>query len=173
MTTTTFNSLHITPYNENNLKLCLRYAEKFGAGPQNLLLWGNHGTGKTAAAEAIATHLIARQTSVVMTIFANLLETAHDAVFADEVNTADLLIIDDLKPAESTAGGLEVIYAILEYRTVNALPMILITALTPYQLRDVCADLFSRVLPGCYQMQFTGHDWRIPVRSSQNAADAV
>lgn len=173
MTLMTFNSLHVTPYNENNLKLCRRYAEKFGAGSQNLLLWGNHGTGKTAAAEAIAARLIACQTSVVMMTFADLLEAAHDAVFADEVSTADLLIIDDLKPAESTTADLEAVYAILEYRTVNALPTIFTTALTPYQLQDVCADLFSRILSGCYQMQFTGHDWRASVRSPQNAIDAV
>lgn len=114
------------------------------------MLWGNHGTGKTAAVEAIAAHLIARQTSVVMMTFADLLEAAHDAVFTDEVSTADLLIIDDLKPAESTAGDLEAVYAILEHRTANALPTLFTTALTPYQLRDVCTDLFSRVLPGYF-----------------------
>ena len=108
-----------------------------------------------------------------MTTFADLLEATHDAVFTDEVSTADLLIIDDLKSAESTAGDLEAVYAILEYRTANALPTIFTTALTLYQLRDVCADLFSRVLPGYYQMQFTGRDWRIPVGTPQNAADAV
>lgn len=169
----TFKSLHITPYNENNLKLCRRYAEKFGAGSQNLLLWGNHGTGKTAAAEAIAAHLIARQNSVVMMGFMDLFEAAHDTIFADEVSTADLLIIDDLKPAESSAGDLEAVSAILEYRTANALPTIFTTALTPYQLQNVCADLFSRILSECYQIQFTGCDWRTPIRSPQNAVDAI
>jgi len=159
MTQMTFNSLHVTPYNENNLKLCRRYAEKFGARSQNLLLWGNHGTGKTAAAKAIAAHLIARQTPVVMITFANLLEAVHDAVFADEVSTADLLIIDDLKPAESSTTDLEAVYAILEYRKVNALPTIFTTALAPYQLQNTIPTLYSRVLLGCYQMQFTGYNW--------------
>lgn len=169
----TFSSLHITPYNENNFKLCRRYAEKFGAGSQNLLLWGNHGTGKTAAAKAIAAHLIARQTSVVMMSFSDLLEAAHDTSITDEVSTADLLIIDDLKPSELTTADLEAVCAIFERRTENAFPMIFTTALTPYQLRNVCADLFNRILSGCYQMQFTGCDWRTPVRSPQNAVDAV
>lgn len=169
----TFRSLHITPYNENNIKLCQRYAEKFSTRSQNLLLWGNHGTGKTAAAEAIAAHLIARQTSVVMMTFADLLEAAHDAVFADEVSTADLLIIDDLKPAESTTDDLEAVCTILKCRMANALPMIFTAALTPYQLQNIYTDLFSRILSECYQMQFTGYDRRTPVRSSQDAADAI
>lgn len=56
----TFEHFKPTKYNERNLKLCLRYAEKFDLmleKNQGLLFWGDVGTGKSYAAACIANHL--------------------------------------------------------------------------------------------------------------------
>ena len=59
----TFDLLQQNKYNERNLKLCRRYAERFdemSASNQGLLLWGDVGLGKSWAAAAIANYLLAK-----------------------------------------------------------------------------------------------------------------
>ena len=64
----TFEHFKPTKYNERNLKLCLRYAEKFDLmleKNQGLLFWGDVGTRKSYAAACIANHLLDRKVPVI------------------------------------------------------------------------------------------------------------
>lgn len=54
----TFEHFKPTKYNERNLKLCLRYAEKFDLmleKNQGLLFWGDVGTGRATRRPALQT----------------------------------------------------------------------------------------------------------------------
>lgn len=73
----TFDKMQIDPYNERILKLCRRYAKRFGtmlADNRSLLFWGNVGAGKSCAAFAIANHLLKDGFTVQICTISELLE---------------------------------------------------------------------------------------------------
>ncbi len=100
----TFEHFKPTKYNERNLKLCRRYAEKFDLmleKNQGLLFWGDVGTGKSYAAACIANHLLDRKVPVIMTSFVKLLEVIQasreeEPAILSRLGYARLVIFDDL-----------------------------------------------------------------------------
>ncbi len=99
----TFEHFKPTKYNERNLKLCRRYAEKFDLmleKNQGLLFWGDVGTGKSYAAACIANYLLDRKAPVIMTSFVKLLEViqASRGGTGDPIQTriCQTVIFDDL-----------------------------------------------------------------------------
>lgn len=168
----TFDRFEINRYNERNLKLCRRYADKFDLmieKNQGLLLWGGVGTGKTFAAACIANELLKRQVPVMMTSFVKLLEMIqsgkeHDAVILSKLNRAKLVIFDDLGAERGTEYALEKVYSIVDERYRKKLPSIYTTNLSVPEMEQESdvryGRIYDRIFETCYPMQFTGQSWR-------------
>lgn len=167
-----FESLKRTQFNEKNLKICVRYAEKFTemlAKNQGLLLWGNVGTGKSYAAAAIANYLLSRVVPVVMVSFVEIIKDIESKKMTQDqiislVNSAQLVIFDDLGAERSSDFALEKVYSIIDSRYRKKLPMIVTTNLTMDQMKDEVdiryCRIYDRIFETCYPMQFSGPSWR-------------
>ena len=168
----TFEHFKPTKYNERNLKLCLRYAEKFDLmleKNQGLLFWGDVGTGKSYAAACIANHLLDRKVPVIMTSFVKLLEVIQasreeEPAILSRLGYARLVIFDDLGAERGTDYAMEKVYNIIDSRYRKGLPMILTTNLSLDEMKrevDVrYSRIYDRIFENCYPMQFTGPSWR-------------
>lgn len=135
---------------------------------QGLLLWGPVGTGKSYAAATIANELLERRTSVVMTSFIKILKEVGtfdaDNGKIEKINSAKLLIIDDLGAERGTDYTLERVYDIIDSRYRSNKPVILTTNLTMEQMKD-CEDIrynriYDRIFEMCYPVKVTGLSWR-------------
>ncbi len=167
-----FENFQITQYNERNLKLCRRYAERFDemvAKKQSLLFWGNVGTGKSFAAACIANYLLDRGVPVMMTSFVKLLSLIQngdekEADIISRLNSAKLVIFDDLGAERNTDYALEKIYNIIDSRYQRELPIIFTTNLTITEMKNETDNrykrIYDRVFENIYPMQFTGQSWR-------------
>lgn len=167
-----FENFQTTQYNERNLKLCRRYAERFDemvAKKQSLLFWGNVGTGKSFAAACIANYLLDRGVPVMMTSFVKLLSLIQngdekEADIISRLNSAKLVIFDDLGAERNTDYALEKIYNIIDSRYQRELPIIFTTNLTITEMKNETDNrykrIYDRVFENIYPMQFTGPSWR-------------
>ena len=167
-----FEKLERTKFNEKNIRICQRYVEKFPEmleKNQGLLLWGDVGTGKTYAAAAIANALLDQVVPVVMVSFVEILKRIEsNAMTQDEVvsliNTAKLVVFDDLGAERDSNYAQEKVYGIIDARYRRQLPMIVTTNLTMEQMKqeeDIrYRRIYDRIFETCYPMQFTGKSWR-------------
>lgn len=168
----TFDSLQQNKYNARNIKLCRRYAERFDemlAKNQGLLLWGDVGLGKSWAAAAIANYLLAKTIPVVMFSLVQAIKNIEskkmsEAEIISMMNSAQLVIIDDLGAERDSSFAQEKVYSIIDSRYRKKLPMIVTTNITLEQMKAECDPKFSRIydriFENCYPMQFTGDSWR-------------
>lgn len=168
----TFEVLQQTQYNEKNLRRCQRYVEKFDdmvASNQGIILWGDVGTGKSWAAAAIANALLARTVPVIMISFVKILENIESKKMSESeivslMNSARLVIFDDLGAERNTDFALEKIYNIVDSRYRKKLPMIITTNLTFEEMKTETDTrykrIYDRIFEVCYPMQFTGPSWR-------------
>lgn len=165
----TFDAFKRTTYNDRNLKLCKRFAERFDLmmeKNQGLLFWGDVGTGKSFAAACIANYLLEKKVPVIMTSFVKLLELASNKSSAglSRLSSAKLVVFDDLGAERGTDYALEKVYNIIDTRYRNRLPMILTTNLTIDDMKSETdirySRIYDRILEVCYPMQFTGPSWR-------------
>ena len=167
-----FDSFQVTKYNARNLKLCRRYAEAFDemvSNNQGLIFWGSVGTGKSFAAACIANHLLNRGVPVMMTSLVKLLELIQggeekESDIIARMNSAKLVIFDDLGAERNTDYALEKIYNIIDSRYRRKLPMLLTTNLTIDEMKDEedrrYSRIYDRIFETCYSMQFAGPSWR-------------
>lgn len=173
----TFDNFSATKSNERNLKLCKRYATAFDAmleKNQGLILWGNVGTGKSFAAACIANYLLDRGVPVIMTSLVKLLELIQggeekETDILARLNSAKLVIFDDLGAERNTDYALEKIYNIVDSRYRRQKPMILTTNLTVAEMQEETdirySRIYDRVFEVCYPMQFIGQSWRMKTAS--------
>lgn len=167
-----FESLERTKFNEKNLRVCVRYAEKFPEmveRNQGLLLWGNVGTGKSYAAAAIANYLLSKVVPVVMVSFVEIIKNIESKKMTQDqiislVNSAQLVIFDDLGAERGSDFALEKVYSIIDSRYRKKLPMIVTTNLTMDQMKEEVdiryCRIYDRIFETCYPMQFSGPSWR-------------
>ena len=167
-----FDSFQVTKYNARNLKLCRRYAEAFDemvSKNQGLIFWGSVGTGKSFAAACIANHLLNRGIPVMMTSLVELLKLIQDGEARESdiiarMNSAKLVIFDDLGAERNTDYALEKIYNIIDSRYRRKLPMLLTTNLTIDEMKEEedrrYSRIYDRIFETCYSKQFTGPSWR-------------
>lgn len=168
----TFSSFTTTKHNERNLKLCKRYATAFDVmveKNQGLILWGNVGTGKSFAAACIANFLLDRGVPVVMTSLVKLLELIQggeekESDIIARMNSAKLVIFDDLGAERNTDYALEKVYNIVDSRYRKQKPMIFTTNLTITDMKNETdirySRIYDRVFEVCYPVQFIGPSWR-------------
>ncbi len=168
----TFDNFIINPFNERNLKLCRRYAERFDemkSKNQGLLMWGNVGTGKSYAAACIANHLLNEKIPCIMTSIVRMLQLiqnngSEEAVLISRLSHIPLVIFDDFGTERNTDYALEKIYNIIDSRYRSGLPMIVTTNLTFSEMQNEpdirYSRLYDRIFECCYPMQFTGDSFR-------------
>jgi len=171
--TATFETFQQTDENEKYYKTALNYSKKFKSmyeNNQGLLFYGNVGTGKSHTAACIANYLLENNRSVVMTSFVRILQElkgfdkGREDMFFDKLNTASLLIIDDLGAERSTDYALEKVYGIIDNRYRAKKPLILTSNLTLKQMQEMndirYERIYDRIFEMCYPVKFAGASWR-------------
>ncbi len=175
----TFSAFRVDKDNARNLKLCKRFVDAFDemvAKNQGLLLWGDVGTGKTYIAACVANALLEKGVPVVITSLVKLLEIIQsgedrESDIIARMNSAKLVIFDDLGAERSTDYALEKVYNIIDSRYRRKLPMIVTTNLTIEEMKSETdrryTRIYDRVFEVCYPMQFTGVSWRKKAANSR------
>ncbi len=144
--------------------------EKMYTGNQGILFHGPVGTGKTYTAACIANELLNSNIPVIMTSFVKILQEIQnpdvdEGKFLQRLNSARLLIIDDLGVERNTDYALEKVYNVVDSRVRAAKPIILTTNLTWEELtreQDLrYKRIFDRILEVCYPVHVPGKSHRI------------
>ena len=140
-----------------SLANALRAALNFAAGPDGwLLLTGDRGSGKTHLAVAIAEENLRQGRQVLFAFVPTLLDhlrstfspnssVGYDELF-EQLNTAPLLILDDLGSEKSTQWAEEKLYQIVVHRHDSRLPTVITTVSTLEQLKEAKPDIHSRLV---------------------------
>lgn len=167
-----FSAYEVDQSNEKIYRIAKKYVSKFEnmfENGQGMLFFGDVGTGKSYTAAVIANELMERRNPVIMTSFIKLLnwESGFDDKERGKIenlNKANLLIIDDLGAERGTDYALEKVYDIIDSRYRTKKPVILTTNL---DLRDMqmCTDIrysriYDRIFEMCYPVKFEGKSWR-------------
>ena len=172
-----FEKYQVTGENQKVFNLAKKYAQRFSEmykKNQGLLLYGPVGTGKSFTAACIGNHLLSHAKSVIMTSFVKILqdiwENDQEADYITILNSASLLIIDDLGTERETDYALEKVYNIIDSRVRANKPMIITSNL---ELKDMmeCHDIrkkriYDRILECCYPMYVGGKSFRM-IRAAQ------
>lgn len=165
-----FKNFILNQYNEKCFRLCKRYATAFDKMMEKnmgLLMYGGVGTGKTFAAACIANYLLDQKIPVVMISFIKLLEMLEknaDNDIIQNLQSAKLLVLDDLGAERRTSYALEKVYNIIDARYRSKLPVILTTNLTMDEMMDAESmqyeRIYDRIFEMCYPLEFKGMSWR-------------
>lgn len=150
---------------------CAEYAHHFGRKPENLLLFGAPGLGKTHLSAAIAREVSGKGFSVVYDTAAHVFERFEAQKFGREGDEAegdvqrvlncDLLILDDLGTEMTTAFVQSALYQIINTRLMERKSTILNTNLSPEKLTQRYTPQIASRIEGEYQLlPFVGKDIR-------------
>lgn len=159
--------------NSKAFKVAQNYVANFDkmfSDNQGLIFHGPVGTGKTYTAACIANALLDKEISVIMTSFVKILQEIQntgvdEGAYLQRLNTARLLIIDDLGVERNTDYALEKTYNVVDSRARSKKPFILTTNLTWDELtkeQDLrYKRIFDRILEVCYPVHVPGKSHRI------------
>lgn len=168
----TFDKYEVREENKKVLEMAKKYADRFQdmyKKNQGLLLYGPVGTGKSFTAACIGNYLLNNAKPVIMTSFVKILqdiwENDREAEYITILNSASLLIVDDLGTERETDYALEKVYNIIDSRVRANKPMIITSNL---ELNDMmeCEDIrkkriYDRILECCYPMYVGGKSFRM------------
>lgn len=168
----TFDKYEVREENKKVFEMAKKYADRFQdmyKKNQGLLLYGPLGTGKSFTAACIGNYLLNNAKPVIMTSFVKILqdiwENDREAEYITILNSASLLIIDDLGTERETDYALEKVYNIIDSRVRANKPMIITSNL---ELNDMmeCEDIrkkriYDRILECCYPMYVGGKSFRM------------
>lgn len=165
-----FHAYKVTENNKRAVSVAKQYVQKFDEmykSNQGLIFYGPVGTGKSYTSACIANALLDRNVSVIMTSFVKILQniqTQDEAEYIAMLNSAKLLILDDLGTERNTDYALEKVYNIIDSRSRASKPMILTTNL---DLRDMmeAEDLrykriYDRIFETCFPVKVPGESFR-------------
>lgn len=166
----TFDSYVSGPF-QRQLEVCQKYAKSFDMNDgRGLILYGSVGTGKTHLATAIGRYIVYELGySALFMPFTELLNTLKNNMnnkdfvrqFMDELNSADLLIMDDLGKEKYTEWSQEQLFSLLDNRYRDCKPIIVTTNYTPQDLsRRVDEAVMSRLIGTCALVGMNGDDYR-------------
>ena len=168
----TFDKYEVREENKKVFEMAKKYADRFQdmyKKNQGLLLYGPVGTGKSFTAACIGNYLLNNAKPVIMTSFVKILqdiwENDREAEYITILNSASLLIIDDLGTEREADYALEKVYNIIDSRVRANKPMIITSNL---ELNDMmeCEDIrkkriYDRILECCYPMYVGGKSFRM------------
>ena len=168
----TFDKYEVREENKKVFEMAKKYADRFQdmyKKNQGLLLYGPVGTGKSFTAACIGNYLLNNAKPVIMTSFVKILqdiwENDREAEYITILNSASLLIVDDLGTERETDYALEKVYNIIGSRVRANKPMIITSNL---ELNDMmeCEDIrkkriYDRILECCYPMYVGGKSFRM------------
>lgn len=168
----TFDKYEVREENKKVFEMAKKYADRFQNmynKNQGLLLYGPVGTGKSFTAACIGNYLLDNAKPVIMTSFVKILqdiwENDREAEYITILNSASLLIVDDLGTERETDYALEKVYNIIDSRVRANKPMIITSNL---ELNDMmeCEDIrkkriYDRILECCYPMYVGGKSFRM------------
>lgn len=168
----TFDKYEVREENKKVFEIAKKYVDRFQdmyKKNQGLLLYGPVGTGKSFTAACIGNYLLDNAKPVIMTSFVKILqdiwENDREAEYITILNSASLLIVDDLGTERETDYALEKVYNIIDSRVRANKPMIITSNL---ELNDImeCEDIrkkriYDRILECCYPMYVGGKSFRM------------
>lgn len=168
----TFDKYEVREENKKVFEMAKKYVDRFQdmyKKNQGLLLYGPVGTGKSFTAACIGNYLLDNAKPVIMTSFVKILqdiwENDREAEYITILNSASLLIVDDLGTERETDYALEKVYNIIDSRVRANKPMIITSNL---ELNDMmeCEDIrkkriYDRILECCYPMYVGGKSVRM------------
>lgn len=177
----TFAKLQTDEENAKAVRSLKRYADNFAElkkNNQGVLIFGSVGTGKTHIAVCAAHEIINQGYYVKFISLPQLLQSAkplnsyeEDRIIR-EVESAELLIVDDLGAERNTDYALEFVYNIINTRCNSKKPLIVTTNLsfnemsTTDDLRH--ARIYDRVFEACpYPIEFKGKSKRIMIAADK------
>jgi DNA replication protein DnaC len=160
---------------KSNIEKAKNFADEFKLPSyQNLIIFGDTGTGKTHVTTSIARRVIERGYEVLYNSAQNIVDAFENDKFRhgygqpfEPLGTkyleCDLLIIDDLGTEFSTPFSLSVIYNILNTRQNKGLPTVISTNLKHFEFNEKYEDrIYSRILGrDSIVLKFDGRDYRI------------
>ena len=151
---------------------CVAFAHQFGRRPENLLLFGAPGLGKTHLSAAIARDVSDKGFSVVYDTASHVFERFEAQKFGgredqetaadvERVLNCDLLILDDLGTEMTTAFVQSALYQIINTRLMEKRSTIISTNLSPEKLALRYTPQIASRIEGEYRLlAFVGEDIR-------------
>ena len=160
--------------NKSLYKIALEYIEKFEEMKkknQGMLIYGDPGNGKTYFSACIGNALMQKSIPVIAVGAIGLTERisqskrtwGEEGVFTvlNNLENADLLIIDDLGTEEDNKWTRAMIYQVIEKRNSSKLPVIITTNISINELKNRYSDrTYSRLMEMCSFIRNTGVDIR-------------
>ncbi len=157
---------------ERNLATCQTFAAEFGKKPENLLLFGDPGLGKTFLSACIARVVSEDGFSVVYDTAVHVFARCEAAKFRSEeepdaavdvrrYESCDLLILDDLGTEMTTSFVQSALYQLVNGRLLAGKSTIISTNLDPIELGGRYGAAIRSRLEGEYTvLPFYGEDIR-------------
>jgi len=154
---TFYERTDLSTQERSNLQRALAQAQAYAEDPQDWLLFsGDHGSGKTHLAAAIANYRFDQGHPALFITVPDLLDhlratyspnsaVSYDKRFA-ELRTAPLLILDDLGTHSATAWAKEKLYQLFNHRYNARLPTVITTTLSLDELEKQDPLIFSRLI---------------------------
>ncbi len=166
-----FNEEEASSYS-NSLNIAKNFIRNFNSDYQNLVFYGNVGTGKTFLSCCVAKELMEKGFSVIYCsadkLFKNLVDLRFqddkDAYFSfmDNIHQCDLLIIDDLGTEAISERVKADLFTCLNNRDMQKKATLISTNLTLDELsRRYSERIFSRVSSHFTFCKFEGRDIRM------------
>lgn len=161
---------HITP--RKNIEAIVskswNFIKDFSSSSENLLFYGNPGTGKTFLSDCIAKELLDRGFLVVYRTSESLIQDLKNIRFnsdddlEDLLINCDLLIIDDLGSEQITDFSKTELFNLLNRKLLNRKKMLISTNCDLEELLKVYSERISSRLLGEFSLcKFLGEDIRI------------
>lgn len=163
---------HVSPRRlmEKTLTVCRKYAAEFD-GTGNLLFTGGTGLGKTFLSACIANVVADKGYSVAYESAPQLFEKLNKNFFnpddqsrqyADSLQKADLLIIDDLGTELTNSFTVAALYSLVNERLLSGKSMIVSTNLNMPEIAQRYSPQIASRLEGCFKVAtFVGQDIRV------------
>lgn len=177
----TFANCKETESNAKIVRIAKNYVAKFDVmleRNKGLLFYGEPGTGKTYIASCIANALLQQRVPLIVTSIIKLTsasgpfsrEAEEQQILLRKMNTARLLIIDDLGSERGTDYKMEQVFEVIDSRYGAKKPMIITTNLSLKQMQEE-ADvrrkrIYERIFEVCFPVKFSGPSWRYEIASS-------
>lgn len=146
----------------------MAFIRNFDSGSENLLFYGNSGTGKTFLSNCIAKelldkgHLVVYRTAEALIQNLKAIRFNNDEALEDMVVNCDLLIIDDLGTEQISDFSKTELFNLLNKKILKGKKMIVSTNCTLEEILQIYSERISSRLLGNFGLyKFFGDDIRI------------